>query len=123
MNNYGNNPFPPQMKRDNTKIFSILSYIWMLFIVGLLVEPDNPKIRFHANQGLVLFLLWLILRLLVKLFKMYFKFIPILGKIASFYVSAAVYLVLIVYTIIGIVNVINDEQKPLPYIGRFTLIR
>ena len=47
------------MASDNTKLYSILAYIGPLFLVGLLADKDNPRVKFHVNQGLVLLLAWL----------------------------------------------------------------
>ena len=51
-------PVPPQppiypqytMPVDNTKAFSILSYIGILWLVGLLADRYNPRVRFHDRQ-------------------------------------------------------------------------
>ena len=40
---------------SNDKVFGILSYIGILWIVGL-AAGKTPFAKFHANQGLVLFL-------------------------------------------------------------------
>ena len=44
------------MNNTDNKVYNVLSYIGPLFIVGLLLKPKNVSVRFHANQGLVLFL-------------------------------------------------------------------
>ena len=41
----------PLTKANNTKLFSVLAYFSVLWLVGLLADPDNPKVRFHVNQG------------------------------------------------------------------------
>ncbi len=46
---------------SNEKVFNVLAYIGILFLVGLIADGQNPKVRFHVNQGLVLFLSELIL--------------------------------------------------------------
>jgi len=44
----------PLTKANNTKLFSVLAYFSVLWLVGLLADPDNPKVRFHVNQGILL---------------------------------------------------------------------
>ena len=51
-----NNPIPPQPSyapTDNTKLFSILAYIPLLWLVGLLADRGNPKVMYHVNQGIL----------------------------------------------------------------------
>ncbi len=40
----------PLTKANNTKLFSVLAYFSVLWLVGLLADPDNPKVRFHVNR-------------------------------------------------------------------------
>ena len=40
----------PLTKANNTKLFSVLAYFYVLWLVGLLADQDNPKVRFHVNQ-------------------------------------------------------------------------
>ena len=50
------NPIPPQPNyapTDNTKLFSILAYIPLLWLVGLLADRGNPKVMYHVNQGIL----------------------------------------------------------------------
>ena len=39
------------------KSIAWLSYLNILFLIPLLVQPENPYTRYHARQGLMLFLL------------------------------------------------------------------
>ena len=68
---------PQQRQFDPTMLYSILSYIGPLFIVGIAADPKNPKVRFHCNQGLVLFLSWLILAVGFGILRMIFSFLHI----------------------------------------------
>lgn len=52
----------PYQQTDNTaKVICILDYFSVLCLLGLFVEKDNPDVRFHTNQGLILFLLEVII--------------------------------------------------------------
>jgi uncharacterized membrane protein len=46
-------PPPPPPKKDNT-VMLVLSYIWILFLVPLLTEKDDPNVQWHAKHGLVI---------------------------------------------------------------------
>src|SRR3954470_1008619 len=53
---------PPSMVPPDTsdieqnKVYAILAYLGPLFLVPLLAAPNSKFARYHANQGLVLFL-------------------------------------------------------------------
>lgn len=115
---------PQQRPFDPTMLYSILSYIGPLFVVGIIADPKNPKVRFHNNQGLVLFLSWLILAVGFGILRMIFSLLHIF--ILSLIFNVFVYLSLlgaIPFIIIGIINAANNEQKPLPIIGRINILK
>ena len=87
---------------DN-KVMAVLAYIGILFLIPLLAAPNSRFARFHANQGLVLFL----------------GLIPFVGWI----ISGAIGIVCLAFMIIGIVNAANGKAKELPLIGSFKLIK
>ena len=40
---------------DNTKVFKVLSYFGLLFLIGMFVkEKDDKSVRFHVGQGMIL---------------------------------------------------------------------
>lgn len=78
---------------------------YLIFFIPLLTDAKNdPFVKFHVKQGLVLFLGYVIEMVLVR-FPVIGWFAPLLG------------LGLFVLLIIGIVNAVNGEEKPLPLIG------
>ena len=95
---------PKKAEKDLT---AILSYIGILFLVPLLVCKDNAFAQFHAKQGLVLFI--------AEVATMFIAWIPILGWIAGF----VCYIMWVVLSIVGILNVLGGKQTPLPVIGGF----
>ncbi|HKH48809.1 MAG TPA: hypothetical protein VKM72_29430 [Thermoanaerobaculia bacterium] len=46
----------------NRTLMIVLSYLWILFLVPLLVEKDDPEVQWHAKHGLVIFLAEIILQ-------------------------------------------------------------
>ena len=50
---------------DNDKLFGILAYLGILFLVPLLAAKDSKFAQYHANQGVVLFIadiaVWVVL--------------------------------------------------------------
>jgi uncharacterized membrane protein len=86
---------------------AVVAYI--IFFVPLLTESKNdPFVKYHVKQGLVLFLagvaVWLIMNV-----------IPVFGLL----IGPILDIVLIVLLVMGIINAVNGVQKPLPIIGKF----
>ncbi len=102
-----------QSSVDNEQVWQILSYIF--FLIPLLAVPDtkrSPVLRFHLNQGAILFIVAVVGHIILSLLPLNF----VLSQIWS--------LAILVLLIIGIVNVVNRAQKPLPVIGHlFTIIK
>lgn len=97
--------FDPKDIADH-KGMAVLCYLSWLFLIPLLAEKDSPFVRYHLNQGIILFLASLISGLLT------FICIGVITDIICF-----------VLMIIGIVNVCNGRAKDLPIIGKFRLLK
>lgn len=97
--------YDPQDVKDN-KVMAALSYLGILVLVPLLAKKDSPYCQFHAKQGLVLFLSWIVIGIV--------SVIPILGWIVGILGS----ILLFVLFIIGIVNALGGKAKELPIIGQ-----
>lgn len=100
---------------ENNKVFAILSYIGILFVVGLIAAPKSKFARFHANQGLALFIVEIALGIVSGIV----SFIPVVSGI----VSAAVGIISLVYMVIGIYNSASGKAKELPVIGGISIIK
>lgn len=105
--------------REN-KAVALLSYIFILFLVPLLACPNSKFARFHANQGLVLFLTELAGSIVFGIIRVMFRFIH-LGIIGSLlaWVFNALMLVLI---IVGIINAAQGRARELPIIGKIHIL-
>ncbi len=98
------------MEGDN-KIFNVLSYFGILWLIGLIAKPNEPDVRFHVNQGIILSIALFAAGLL--------NIIPILGQILFGLVGLAVF----IFAIMGIVSAVKGEQKELPLIGKFKILK
>lgn len=111
-----------QNDQSNTILFSILSYIGILWLIPLLVEKNDKVVRFHVNQGIVLFIFDIIGSIAVGILSAIFVFIPVISflgvVIASLFGNLC-----FVLMIIGIVNAANKSEKPLPIIGKFQILK
>jgi len=105
---------------ENNKIFGILAYLGILCLVPLLAAKNSPFARYHANQGLVLFLVEIALAIVLQILY------TILTVIGIWYISvflSLLWLGVIALLIVGILNAAAGKCVPLPVIGKFTLIK
>ena len=93
----------------------VFSYLGILFLIPLLLCEKNKFVRFHVNQGIVLFIFEAVSLSLSG----FLLFIPILGWILTTFVS----ILSVVFTILGIVNVCKNEKKELPLIGGIKILK
>ena len=84
---------------DKNKVMGILAYLGILCLVPIFVAKDSPYAKYHANQGLVLFLAEFATILITSAF----VFIPFLGFIVYFLLLLLI-LVFMVASILGIIN-------------------
>ncbi len=95
---------------EENKVYGILAYIGILFLVPLLAAPKSKFAKFHANQGCVLFIAEVIFSVVWV--------IPILGWIVGFVGGIAT----LVLSIMGIMSAANGKTEKLPLIGDFEII-
>lgn len=88
------------------RLLAGLCYFGPLFIISLALKPKSRFVRYHANQGLLLLLTWIVVNI--------FDFIPFVGLMNIF--GAVCFFV-------GIYNALKGKRKPLPVIGDITLIK
>nr|WP_317412163.1 hypothetical protein [uncultured Solibaculum sp.] len=103
---------------SNSKLFSVLSYFGILWIIGLVAAPQDSFVRFHVNQGILLF----ILEIITSLAGFILGLIPVIRWFGGL-VTGALGIFAFVLFIMGIVNAVKGRMKPLPLIGGITLIQ
>ena len=112
----------PKDAQDN-KIMGILAYLWILVFVPIFVAKESPFARFHANQGLILFIATIALNIVLYILTFILFFImPALAVITGILYSL-VGLGALVFVIIGIINVTKGEMKELPIIGKYKILK
>ena len=122
---------PPDPDVQQHKAVGILAYI--LFLSSLIAAPHSKFARFHANQGLLLFLTWVLVLFMIVVIDVGWGFLShylvniwILWAFFScvFYLLPVALLIgLVMLSIIGIVHAANGEFTPLPVIGHWKLIK
>jgi uncharacterized membrane protein len=103
---------------EKNKVFAVLAYIGLLFLVPLLAAPQSKFARYHTNQGVILF----IANIITSVAAMVLMFIPFVGCFGAVAVFAAA-IGWLVLMIIGVVNAASGQYKPLPLIGHYQLMK
>ena len=108
---------------NDAKTFSYLAYIGPLFLVGLFSDiRNNPTLRFHLNQGMVLFICELAGMIIHSVVNSIFGGIILLNIIPAL-LFALVGLGSLILSLIGIFNVAGDRLSPLPIIGVVNILK
>lgn len=118
---------------QENKTMAWLSYL--LFFIPLLTgaHKTSPFVKFHANQGTVLFLASLALSIVFGILSAILTAV-LTASIATWgaaltiasifsFVWLALGIVIVIFMVVGILNAVNGRMKPLPVIGRFTIIK
>lgn len=125
---------PGSFGRGGQKILSALSYIGIMWIVSLIFGRYDDKVRFHINQGIILTIFEFIFRLIlfilhaaVNIFLIIpFSIVPLLsvpGVIINKALTFIYWGLMSVFILIGVVNALAGRQKPLPIIGKFSVLK
>lgn len=96
---------------NENKGMAIVAYI--IFFIPLIAAKGSKFAMYHANQGLVLFLLAVVVNVVGMV-------IPWLGW---FLIIPLGYIFVLILAIIGIINASGGKQVPLPLIGKITIIK
>ncbi len=84
---------------------AVLAYLGPLVIVSYLMGKDDPFVKFHTKQGLVLLVIEAVLYFI---FSMWWTMWMLVNLVR---------LALLVLAVLGIVNVVQGKEKELPVVG------
>ena len=112
---------------SQNKVFAILAYLGILVLVPIFAAKDSKFARFHANQGLILVICsvaygiayGILSAILFSIFPWYLWKIPSL--ICTLLSLAS--LVFLAAAIVGIVNAAQGQEKELPFIGKYRILK
>lgn len=102
---------------ESNKVMAVLAYIGILVLVPILAAKNSKYARFHANQGLVLFIAEIIYNFVSVIIR---AILPLAVVNIILWVISVLFLVL---SIIGIVNAATGKAKELPVIGKIRIIK
>lgn len=114
------------------KVFGVLSYLSFLCFVSIFAAPkESHYSRFHANQGLVLFIFEIAGAIILNIATAVAGVEAIYTFGIGFGVAAVVLgiirviysLAMLALAIIGIINAVQGNQKPLPVIGGIEILK
>ena len=109
---------PYTNETQENKIVFILAYLGILFFLPLVVCPNSKIGRFHANQGLILLITAIAGQIVISILG-YIPGVWVLTSLISWLWSLAI----LALAIVGMINASKNEQKPLPVIGKYTILK
>ena len=88
---------PTSGESQENKLLAAISYLWIVSIIMLLMKKDSKFVQFHAKQGLILFIVSVIL-----------MFIPVLGWWLD--------IIILIAVIVGFIKAISGEYYKIPVV-------
>jgi len=89
---------------EENKVFAALSYLGILVLIPLLVKKDSKFAMEHAKQGLVLFIIEVVLWII--------GFIPIIGWVLGVIVGIALFIV----SLMGLIYALQGKFWKIPFV-------
>ena len=96
-----------EQEKKTENVYAILAYLWILCLIPVLMKKEDEFVRFHARQGLMLFIVEVGIGIL--------GIIPFLGQII--YLLGV--LVCGILSLVGIVQVLMGNKWEMPVIGEW----
>lgn len=87
---------------DDGKLYAALSYLFILVFVPLFLRRDDPFVAFHAKQGLVVFVGYVLAAIAVM-------WIPVIGNVLG--------LALMVISVVGVIKAAQGKRWRVPVIA------
>lgn len=112
------------MTNSDIECYCYFAYLGPFWFIGLAADRSrNPKLRFHLNQGLVLFIAELAIFLAVYFLSRLLALIPYAGAVLSGLLWVAAVGFAFWLSVRGMLNVASDKKRRLPVIGGINLLR
>jgi len=96
--------FESNLPPDDRRIASIMAYIPFLCFVPLISMSDNKEVRFHARQGVLLFI--------IELIAVFF----LIDTVSDLFFKGAL-IISISFSVAGVIFAIQGKMQKLPIIG------
>ena len=89
---------------EENKVVAALSYVWILCLVPLFLKKNSKFCKFHAKQGLLLFI--------IEVIGMVIFPIPFLGWL--------LFILVVIFSILGVRAALAGEFWEMPILGKYT---
>ena|SRR5829696_4955346 len=112
---------PPGAASPNRGLMLVLSYLWLLALIPLLVEKNDPEVQWHAKHGLLLTGVEVAVGIILSIFSSMIAFAD-LGCTGCL-LHSAFFVVIVVVHIMAIMKAVNGQRLIIPglsqYVDRF----
>jgi uncharacterized membrane protein len=95
----------------------VLSYLWPLGLIPLLMEKEDREVQWHAKHGLVLFLLWVVVWVVLAIFSAMIAWLD-LGCTGCILYSVLSLVILVVH-VMAIVKGLNGQRLIIPGVSQY----
>ncbi|MDR1002948.1 MAG: hypothetical protein LBL82_06755 [Oscillospiraceae bacterium] len=110
------------MKND-IKSFCYYSYAGPFWLIGMFSEHrSNKQLRFHMNQGIILFILEVAALAVYFLLSSLIDVMLVAWIVRTFF-GLSLLIAAIGLSMLGMFNVTREKLDPLPYIGKFKILK
>ncbi|HEX7181775.1 MAG TPA: hypothetical protein VF756_08040 [Thermoanaerobaculia bacterium] len=111
---------PGSTVSPNRSVMIVLSYLWILFIVPMIAEKDDPEVQWHAKHGLVLTVAELIAFLALLMLQIVLSNVSGWGGgCGCFSLTSLGSLAFLVVRILAIMKGVNGQRFIIPGISDF----
>ena len=116
---------PPaaQPGQEIKKGMAVLCYVPGCVIISLLAARKNPFVRFHINQGLLLFILFIIASMVSSLASYVLLDISLAAAVVVMAIAIILYVMVSVFSLLGIIHAAKGQTKPSPLVGRVKILK
>ncbi|OGC80731.1 hypothetical protein A2943_02490 [Candidatus Adlerbacteria bacterium RIFCSPLOWO2_01_FULL_51_16] len=98
---------PEQHTGQKNTLMGVLCYLGPLVIISFLVAKDDPFVKYHIKQGLVLLVISAIVWVVSMTMWQFWMFYQLIN------------LGIFILAVLGIINVVQGKEAPLPLVGQF----
>ena len=125
-------PLAAQSDAEQNKAMGILAYLGFLCLVPIFAAKDSKFARFHANQGLVLLIAEVVYGIVVAIISNIlwgivwgsFSGLGMYGVVSAVVtILGILWIAFGVLAVLGIINAAGGKEKPLPIIGKITILK
>ncbi len=112
---------------SENRLFALMAYIPIVFLYPIFAKmKKSPFVKFHVNEGLVLFLFEVIVSFILRGIILLVSSIPFVAQLLAlplYLVERIVWLAFLFLTISGALNAYKGKAKELVLIGKIRIIK